>query len=31
MNEQELLRMPAQAYMDASQQAFFRDLLSTLR
>ena len=31
MNEQELLRMPAQAYMDASQQAFFRDLLLSQR
>ena len=31
MNEQELLRMPAQAYMDASQQAFFRDLLLAQR
>ncbi|MFB6402601.1 RNA polymerase-binding protein DksA [Pseudomonas putida] len=31
MNEQELLRMPAQAYMDVSQQAFFRDLLLSQR
>lgn len=31
MNEQELLRMSAQAYMDASQQAFFRDLLLSQR
>ena len=31
MNEQELLRMPAQAYMDALQQAFFRDLLLSQR
>lgn len=31
MTEQELLCMPAKAYMDASQQAFFRDLLLAQR
>ncbi|MCE7764921.1 RNA polymerase-binding protein DksA [Pseudomonas putida] len=31
MTEQELLCMPERAYMDASQQAFFRDLLLAQR
>lgn len=31
MTEQELLCMPAEAYMAASQQAFFRDLLLAQR
>ncbi|WP_426808170.1 RNA polymerase-binding protein DksA [Pseudomonas sp. WOUb67] len=31
MTEQELLCMPAKAYMDAVQQAFFRDLLLAQR
>ena len=31
MTEQELLCMPAEAYMDASQQAFFRELLLAQR
>ncbi|WP_043196278.1 RNA polymerase-binding protein DksA [Pseudomonas putida] len=31
MTEQELLCMPEKAYMDASQQAFFRDLLLAQR
>ncbi|MBK4987169.1 MULTISPECIES: RNA polymerase-binding protein DksA [Pseudomonas] len=31
MTEQELLGMPAEAYMDAAQLAFFRDLLLAQR
>ncbi|MCI1040735.1 RNA polymerase-binding protein DksA, partial [Pseudomonas putida] len=31
MTEQELLCMPALAYMDARQQRFFRDLLLSQR